>query len=49
MDIAQKIIGACIRALREQQGMSLDQYKHNHDQRYPDLIYKAGNSGGGLG
>jgi transcriptional regulator with XRE-family HTH domain len=24
-------------------------YKHNHDQRYPDLIYKAGNSGGGLG
>lgn len=24
-------------------------YKHNHDQRYPDLIYKQGNSGVGVG
>jgi len=24
-------------------------YKHNHDQRYPDLIYKAGNNGKGEG
>jgi transcriptional regulator with XRE-family HTH domain len=24
-------------------------YKHNHDQKYPDLIYKEGNSGAGVG
>jgi transcriptional regulator with XRE-family HTH domain len=24
-------------------------YKHNHDQRYHDLIYKKGNSGAGIG
>jgi len=24
-------------------------YKHNHDQKYPDLIYKAGNQGKGVG
>jgi transcriptional regulator with XRE-family HTH domain len=24
-------------------------YKHNHDQRYPDLVYKAGNNGKGEG
>ena len=24
-------------------------YKHNHDQRYPDLIYKTGNGGEGVG
>lgn len=24
-------------------------YKHNHDQKYPDLIYKAGNKGEGVG
>jgi transcriptional regulator with XRE-family HTH domain len=24
-------------------------YKHNHDQKYPDLIYKKGNSGAGVG
>lgn len=24
-------------------------YKHNHDQKYPDLIYKKGNKGNGVG
>jgi transcriptional regulator with XRE-family HTH domain len=24
-------------------------YKHNHDQKYPDLIYKKGNNGAGVG
>lgn len=24
-------------------------YKHNHDQKYPDLIYKEGNQGNGVG
>ncbi|MBS3935780.1 MAG: helix-turn-helix transcriptional regulator [Sulfuritalea sp.] len=24
-------------------------YKHNHDQKYPDLIYKKGNKGKGIG
>ncbi|CAK0758751.1 Helix-turn-helix transcriptional regulator [Gammaproteobacteria bacterium] len=24
-------------------------YKHNHDQRYPDLIYKQGNNNAGIG